>query len=144
MFQVKIRSAIISLLVAASIAPAAYALPNQSGYGGVPTAGAQSVSPITDLRSPDARNGAPRAQTLQAQDLRSPDARTGATSAQTSQVQAPSAPQVVSTETTSSAFQWDDAGIGAAGMLALMSLGAGAVLLLGRHRRRRGHSVATS
>src|SRR5436190_11867728 len=145
MFQVKIRSAIISLLVAASIAPAAYALPNQSGYGGVRTASAQSVSPITDLRSPDARNGAPRAQTPQAQDLRSPDARNGATSAQTSQVQVPSAPQVVSTGTTSSssAFQWDDAGIGAAGMLALMSLGAGAVLLLGRHRRRRGHSVAT-
>src|SRR5439155_1212028 len=109
------------------------------------TAGAQGVSPITDLRSPDARNGAPRAQTPQAQDLRSPDARNGATSAQTSQVQVPSAPQVVSTGTTSSssAFQWGDAGIGAAGMLALMSLGAGAVLLLGRHRRRRGHSVAT-
>jgi|SRR5437899_346552 len=145
MFLVKIRSAIISLLVAASIAPAAYALPNQSGYG-VRTASAQGVSPITDLRSPDARNGAPRAQTPQAQDLRSPDARNGATSAQTSQVQVPSAPQVVSTGTTSSssAFQWDDAGIGAAGMLALMSLGGGAVLLLGRHRRRRGHSVATS
>jgi hypothetical protein len=126
MFQVKIRSAITALLVAASIAPAAYATPNEPGFGAVRPPSGQGVSPATDLRSPDARNGA--------------------TWAQMSRVQAPSAPQVVSagTSSSSSGFQWDDAGIGAAGMLVLMSLGASAVLLPGRHRRRRGRPVATS
>jgi hypothetical protein len=146
MFQVKIRSAIMALLVAASIAPAAYATPNEPGFGGVRTASAQGVSPATDLRSPDARNGATWAQMSQAQDLRSPDARDTTSWPEMSRVQAPSAPQVVSVGTTSSSsgFQWDDAGIGAAGMLVLMSLGASAVLLLGRHRGRRDRHVATS
>jgi hypothetical protein len=146
MFQVKIRSAITALLVAASVAPAAYARPDQSGSDGVRNVSAQGASPATDLRSPDARNGATWAQMSQAQDLRSPDARDTTSWAEMSRVQAPRAPQVVSVGTTpsSSGFQWADAGIGAAGLLVLMSLGASAVLLLGRHRRRRGRAVATS
>jgi hypothetical protein len=146
MFQVKIRSAITALLVAASIAPAAYATPNEPGFGAVRPPSGQGVSPATDLRSPDARNGATWAQMSRAQDLRSPDARDTTSWAEISRVQAPSAPQVVSagTSSSSSGFQWDDAGIGAAGMLVLMSLGASAVLLPGRHRRRRGRPVATS
>jgi hypothetical protein len=42
----------------------------------------------------------------------------------------------------SSGFDWGDAGIGAAGMLALLSLTAGSALLVSARRRRRGlHAV---
>src|SRR4051794_31241829 len=131
----RIHTATMALLVAASIAPAAYATPNEPGYNDLRAAGAQGVSRATDLRSPDARNGSIRAEASQVQDLRSADARNATAWPKTSPVQAASAPQVVSLGTTSSSsgFQWEDAGIGAAGMLALMSLGAGTVLLLGRH-----------
>jgi hypothetical protein len=42
-----------------------------------------------------------------------------------------------------SGFDWGDAGIGAAGMLALFSIAAGSVLLIAGRRRRQGVSVAT-
>jgi hypothetical protein len=41
----------------------------------------------------------------------------------------------------SGGFDWGDAGIGAAGMLALFSIGAGSTLLLTNRRRRRGLQV---
>jgi hypothetical protein len=42
-----------------------------------------------------------------------------------------------------SGFDWGDAGIGAAGMLALFSIAAGSALLLVGRKRRRGVQVAT-
>jgi hypothetical protein len=44
-------------------------------------------------------------------------------------------------EAPSGGFDWGDAGIGAAGMLALFSIGAGSTLLLTNRRRRRGLQV---
>jgi hypothetical protein len=46
------------------------------------------------------------------------------------------APTVIHVSTPSSAFDWGDAGIGAGGALALMSLAAGGVLILANSRRR--------
>lgn len=51
-------------------------------------------------------------------------------------VQVP-APTVIR-DAPSSGFDWGDAGIGAAGMLALFSIAAGSALLLGGRRRRQG------
>jgi hypothetical protein len=42
-----------------------------------------------------------------------------------------------------SGFDWGDAGIGAAGMLALACIGAGSALLIANRRRRSGFGVAT-
>ena len=44
-------------------------------------------------------------------------------------------------EVPSGGFDWGDAGIGAAGMLALFSLGAGSTLLVTNRRRRQGFQV---
>jgi hypothetical protein len=51
-------------------------------------------------------------------------------------------PSVVEVQAPSG-FDWGDAGIGAAGMLALFSIAAGSVLLIAGRRRREGVSVAT-
>jgi hypothetical protein len=89
-----------------------------------------------DLRSPDARDAAVQAAkpTPQvAQDLRSPDARdVGRVSPPVQQ------PVVEIREVPSNGFDWGDAGIGAAGILAMLSIAAGFTLLLGTRRRRRG------
>jgi hypothetical protein len=52
-------------------------------------------------------------------------------------------PTVISVDAPSGGFDWGDAGIGAAGMLALFSLAAGSALLIGGRRRRHGVKVAT-
>jgi hypothetical protein len=52
-------------------------------------------------------------------------------------------PAVVEVEAPSG-FDWGDAGIGAAGMLALFSIAAGSALLIGGRRRRHGVKVATN
>jgi hypothetical protein len=44
-------------------------------------------------------------------------------------------------EVPAGGFDWGDAGIGAAGMLALFSIGAGSTLLLTNRRRRQGFQV---
>jgi hypothetical protein len=51
-------------------------------------------------------------------------------------------PAVVEVQAPSGGFDWGDAGIGAAGMLALFSIGAGSALMLTGRRRRRGVGVA--
>jgi hypothetical protein len=52
-------------------------------------------------------------------------------------------PAVVEVDAPSGGFDWGDAGIGAAGMLALFSIAAGSALLIGGRRRRHGVKVAT-
>jgi hypothetical protein len=52
-------------------------------------------------------------------------------------------PSVVEVRAPSSGFDWGDAGIGAAGMVALFSIAAGSALLLMGRRRRRDIGVAT-
>jgi hypothetical protein len=112
-----------------------------------------------DLRSPDARDGARQVggasgvQILNGRDqlpaytqfdLRSPDAR-AATSDRVrtytpDAVQSPRRPVVVSRE---NGFSWGDAGIGAAGMLALVAVFSGTLLILSQRRRQRSFKIAT-
>lgn len=99
-----------------------------------------------DLRSPDARDANEHRGLYQVQprpqpgpqDLRSPDARDAARNLPPVQIPAPT----VEVREPSGGFDWGDAGIGAAGMLALLSLTAGSALLVSARRRRRGlHAV---
>jgi hypothetical protein len=84
-----------------------------------------------DLRSPDARDAARASETRQYQDLRSPDAR----DAGRPPVQVPTS-TVEIREVPASGFEWGDAAIGAAGLLALLSIAGGITLMaLGRRRR---------
>jgi hypothetical protein len=112
-----------------------------------------------DLRSPDTRDAAAAAQAQSYQDLRSPDARDAATaSTQTAyqDLRSPDArdvgrepvtvqipePVVQIHEVPGSGFDWGDAGIGAAGLLALLSITGGVTLMALGRRRRRGAEVA--
>ena len=122
-----------------------------------------------DLRSPDAKDAAREAGVLQgpSQDLRSPDAADAAAhrglydrssgpfvldrdygspdavdaARDLPPVQIP-APVVETRDAPSGGFDWGDAGIGAAGMLALFSITAGLAMLVSGRRRRRGFRVA--
>jgi hypothetical protein len=87
-----------------------------------------------DLRSPDARDAARASAETSYQDLRSPDARDAGQESPTVQVPEP---VVEIRESPGSGFDWGDAGIGAAGLLALLSIAGGVTLLaVGRRRRR--------
>jgi hypothetical protein len=92
----------------------------------------------SDLRSPDARDAASASTQTAHQDLRSPDARDVGREPVTVQIREP---VVEIREVPGNGFDWGDAGIGAAGMLALFSIAAGLALLVGGRRRRRGLQV---
>jgi hypothetical protein len=98
-----------------------------------------------DLRSPDSRDAAGVAAPIErpaepGQDLRLPDARDAARDLPPVHVPAPI---VEIRQVPSDGFDWGDAGIGAAGMLALFSIAAGSTVLVTNRRRRRGFQVAT-
>jgi len=86
-----------------------------------------------DLRSPDARDAKTEPVPQVAQDLRSPDARDAGL---------PEAPTPDTTveirEVPGNGFDWGDAGIGAAGILAMLSIAGGLALMVTTRRRRRG------
>jgi len=84
-----------------------------------------------DLRSPDARDAGQAPDTQVTQDLRSPDARDAGQPI----VKVPT-PVVEIHAAPGSGFDWGDAGIGAAGALALLSIAGGLALLAGARRRR--------
>jgi hypothetical protein len=87
-----------------------------------------------DLRTPDTRDAARDAATDPGVDLRSPDARDAGREPQV----APTPEPIVQVrDVPESGFDWGDAGIGAAGMLALLSIAGGSLLLLGGTKRRR-------
>jgi hypothetical protein len=122
-------------LVAACAVPATAAAESQDlrSPDARDAAAAAEAQAYQDLRSPDARDAATAAGTQGYQDLRSPDARdAGRTPVEVS------APIVEIREVPGSGFDWGDAGIGAAGMVALFSIAAGVALLLGGRRRRKG------
>jgi hypothetical protein len=105
------------------------------------TQAAETPQVAQDLRSPDARDAAVQAAKTEtpqvAQDLRSPDARdAGRISPPVQQ------PIVEIREVPSNGFDWGDAGIGAAGILAMFSIAAGFTLLVGTRRRRHGLKTA--
>jgi hypothetical protein len=87
-----------------------------------------------DLRSPDAAY--PMETTV---DKRSPDVRFGQPNGEEAPTVAPVRVRIV--EVPSNDFEWGDAAIGAAGMLALVLVGVG-VAMSGVHRRRRRFHAA--
>ena len=91
-----------------------------------------------DLRSPDARDAATASTQTAYQDLRSPDARDVGREPVTVQIPEP---VVQIREVPGSGFDWGDAGIGAAGLLALLSITGGVTLMVLGRRRRRGSEV---
>ena len=101
-------------------------------------AAAQGVDHV----SPDARDSARQLSQPQI-DLRSPDARDVATRPVKTYTpgHVTQASPVVAVST--GGFDWTDAGIGAAGMLALVALGSGA-LMIASQRRRGGHFGTTA
>jgi hypothetical protein len=100
-----------------------------------------------DLRSPDAADAAAHRGLYEAgssqyvldRDYGSPDAVDAARDLPPVQIPAP---VVEVRELPSGGFDWGDAGIGAAGTLALFSIAAGSALLITGRRRRRGFRVA--
>jgi len=92
-----------------------------------------------DYGSPDALDAAPqpagRDEYVLNRNYGSPDAVDAARNLPPVQI-----PVVEARDVPSSGFDWGDAGIGAAGMLALFSIAGGAALLL--TGRRRGHGIA--
>jgi hypothetical protein len=155
-----ILTAVVVLVACAALVPSAYAVygpatPAQSADQAVPPPSSIAESAdqaYQDLRSPDARDAKTEPVTQVAQDLRSPDARDAARAAKVEVAQdlrSPDArdagrtpvevptPVVEIREVPSSGFDWGDAGIGAAGILALLSI-AGGLTLMSTSRRRRG------
>jgi len=90
-----------------------------------------------DYGSPDALDAAPqpagRGSYVLNRDYGSPDAVDAARDLPPVQI-----PVIEARNVPSSGFDWGDAGIGAAGMLALFSIAAGSALLLTSRRRRHG------
>ncbi len=91
-----------------------------------------------DYGSPDAVDGEARPDVLQ-RDYGSPDVVDAARDLPPVQIPAP----VVASAEPPSGFDWSDAGLGAAGMLALLSIAAGSALLLTGRKRRNPARVAT-
>jgi hypothetical protein len=103
--------------------------------------------PSQDLRSADAKDAAEhrglyaiegKGQYVLNRDYGSPDAVDAARDL--APIELPTS--VVEVRGPSGGFDWGDAGIGAAGMLALFSIAAGSALLVTGRRRRRGLRVA--
>jgi hypothetical protein len=106
---------------------------------------AQSSQQGQDLRSPDAADAAAHRGIYEQEkpyvltrDYGSPDAADAARDLQPVNIPAP----VVEVNEPSTGFDWGDAGIGAAGMLALFSIAAGSALVLTSRRRRDGLEAA--
>jgi hypothetical protein len=95
-----------------------------------------------DLRSPDTKDAAECGSIAQCgerpPDLRTPDAIDAASPTTT-----PSPTRVRIVEVPSNGFEWGDAGIGAAGALAVVALGAGVGMAGAQRRRSRQVSAGT-
>lgn len=121
------RSTVVGLAIAAFAAPTALADPHAADMHARAEAAQKQ-----DLRSPDSRDAATRAEAKQ--DLRSPDARDAGAGRGTytaPNVMVVKVPPPVPAE---GGIDWADAGIGAGGLLALMLLGLASSLAV-VHRR---------
>ncbi len=108
---------------------------NAAGGDYAPAAAPAATQVTQDLRSPDARDAKTEPVTQVAQDLRSPDARDAGRPAQVA------TPVVEIRDAPGSGFDWGDAGIGAAGLLAMLSIAGGLALMVTTRRRRRGSEL---
>ena len=123
-------------LPATAIAIAALAAPPQAGAQDLRSPDARASAPAPqvagDLRTPDARVGAPAK--FAPFDLRAPDSRDAGEGRGTF-----NAPEVVvvpgDAPAVGGGIDWIDAGIGAAGLLAMIGLGLAGAALVGHHRR---------
>lgn len=134
---------IAALVVFAAVSGVAVARPDDLVSPDARDSARQLSSPQIDLRSPDAPDSARQPASPQI-DLRTPDAR-DATTRPVETYTAGHVPQpspVVSAVPTSG-FDWADAGIGAAGMLALVALASGTLMIASQRRRGRGFRPAT-
>ncbi len=105
-----------------------------------PVTTAVTASKVVDLRSENARTPVtPTDSSPKFVDLRSPDAVDGPGG---SRHEIPVQPAIVrvSTPAVDSGFQWDDAGIGAGLLFALLILPAGGYAAMAAHRRSAGGS----
>jgi hypothetical protein len=101
-----------------------------------------SAAPVrTDLRSPDAVEAATNPRQAPGVDLRSPDVQDATTRAP-AVAAVPAGVTPAAAASTSSGFEWGDAGIGAAGMLGIVLLAAGLGMLAVRHRHADGGIAA--
>jgi hypothetical protein len=106
--------------------------------------GRDLVSPESSFVSPDASDSARPRPAAPAINLQSPDAASSAAGVSTYEQGRTSLPaQQPVVLPTSSGFDWGDAGIGAAGMLALIALGAGTLMIVMHRRREHRVPVAT-
>jgi hypothetical protein len=124
-----------ALAIAAAAWPAgAYPVTDQD----VPVAAAPqvAVSAPQDLRSPDARDAGLARDAPAPQDLRSPDARDAHRGAAVAGSESARVAPDASRPSVSDGFEWGDAGIGAAAMLALVTVAGGTLLVVGRRRHR--------
>jgi hypothetical protein len=121
------RSTAVCLALAALAAPTALADPHAADVHARAEAAQKQ-----DLRSPDARDAATRAEAKQ--DLRSPDARDASEGRGTYTAPNVTVVKVPEPVPAAGGIDWADAGIGAGGLLALMLLGLGGSLTV-VHRR---------
>jgi hypothetical protein len=133
-----IRIAITVAALAALSSPAFALERSRSSPEGVVDAHSQAASlkGLSDLSVP-----AP-------QDFQSPDAQDAARNPVTTytpgDISVPAVQVQVRETQSSSGFDWGDAGIGGAGVLAIVALAGGTMLLVGHRRRGRGVPAATA
>ena len=137
LIQITLATMVVTAGITSVAAAQSYVSPDarDSGRQVVGTA-PTSIMNGRDLVSPDARDAARHSSPVT--DLQSPDARDVAKNpvATYTPGRAPTVqPQQPVLQVSSNGFNWGDAGIGAAGMLALIALVAG-TLMIGSHRRR--------
>jgi hypothetical protein len=131
MLRVKLAT---GLAIALAISPsAAYAIPDPFASNAAPDA---QVPTTQDLRSPDARDAESPANASPSRDLRSPDARDAARGAAVAPAESARVLAKHSAPSLSDGFEWSDAAIGAAVMLALLGVAGGTLLLISRSRHR--------
>jgi hypothetical protein len=113
------------LVIAAVVGACAFAVP--------------TASALQDLVSPDARDAGPVTHNpIESTDLRSADAQDAAANPRLRSYRTPTIIEVTSpTAPSSSGFDWGDAGIGAAGTLAVIAIAAGGTVLVIRRRSAR-------
>jgi hypothetical protein len=128
----------LALCVAAPAAAGAQDLRTPDAIDAASVAKAK-VSQVQDLRSPDAADAAAGSREPGI-DLRSPDVRFG----QPDGTVVSARERVRIVEVPSSGFEWGDAGIGAAGMLAATLLALGLGLAATHYRERRRSPAAIS
>jgi hypothetical protein len=134
MLRVKLTTAFV---IAAAVWPSGANAVTDPYSPVVPTAVPHAEASVPqDLRSPDARDAALAAEASPPRDLRSPDARDAARDAAVVRIESAGASPSRSMPSVSNGFEWGAAGIGAAVMLALVSVASGTLLLVSRSRHR--------